>query len=290
MLALLGRFSRRRGPGQDAGEHGAGVRRVDHVVDLERRGGAERLAPGVLLGDQFLVACPAGIGVLERVEFGAVAQPHRALQAHAAELPGRPGHGDGRSAQVARGHRHRAEAVGLAQHHRADRHGEPGAGHEQRAEASHDGRPLRRRPHHEAGRVDQRDDRQPVCLAQPQERRGLVGGVAVDRPAQLQRVAGQQPDRVPADAGQGRPHPDAEPGPQFEHAARVAQRLDDRPHVVAAHPVLRDEVAQHALVAVRSVPRDRTRAADVGQVAPRRRHRGSLVFDEQVHHAVRHLD
>ena len=39
--------------------HGAGVGRVDHVVDLERRGGAERLAAGVLLGDQLLVTRPA---------------------------------------------------------------------------------------------------------------------------------------------------------------------------------------------------------------------------------------
>jgi hypothetical protein len=117
----------------------------------------------------------------------------------------------------------------------ADRHGQPGAGHEQRAEAPHDGRPLRRGPDHEAGRVDQRDDRQPVGLAPPEEDRGVVGGVAVDRPAQLQRVTGQQPDRAPADAGQRGPHAGAEPGPQLEHAARIAEALDDRPHVVAAH-------------------------------------------------------
>ncbi len=92
-----------------------------------------------------------------------------------------------------------------------------------------------------------------------QERGGLVGGVAVDRPAQVQRVAGQQPDRVAVDAGEGGQHPGAEPGPQLQHAARVAQGLDDRAHVVAAHPVLRDEVAQHPLVGVRASERGHAR-------------------------------
>ena len=92
-----------------------------------------------------------------------------------------------------------------------------------------------------------------------------------------------------ADAGQGGQHARAEPGAQFQHAAGVTQGLDDRPHIVAADAILREEVAQPALVGVRGVGL-RLRIADVGQVPPGRTHRGGLVDDEQVHHAVRHLD
>src|SRR5712691_7800557 len=71
-----------RGPSQDVAQHGAGVGRVDHVVDLERHGGAERLAAGVLLGDQLLVPRLPGLGVADRVKFLAVARSEE----HTSEL------------------------------------------------------------------------------------------------------------------------------------------------------------------------------------------------------------
>jgi hypothetical protein len=99
------------------------------------------------------------------------------------------------------------------------------------------------------------------------------------------------PAACPSEAGQRGDHPDAEPGAQLEHAAGVAQRLDDRPHVVAAYPVLRDEVAEHPLVGVfgRAVEGGHGTRAEIREVAPRRLHSGRLVRDEQIHHPVRYL-
>jgi hypothetical protein len=58
------------------------------------------------------------------------------------------------------------------------------------------------RADHEAGRVDERDDRQAVGIAELHEAGGLVGRVGVDRAAEMRRVAGQDADRSPFDPGE----------------------------------------------------------------------------------------
>src|SRR5215471_8621427 len=67
---------------QGADQDRAGVRRVDDVVDLERRRGAQRLAPLVVRGHELVVPLLALGRVGDRVQFPAVAQPDRSLQAH----------------------------------------------------------------------------------------------------------------------------------------------------------------------------------------------------------------
>lgn len=102
---------------------------------------------------------------------------------------------------------------------------------------------------HEARRVAQRQQRQPVRVAQLHEARGLVGGGRVDGAAQVARVVGDAAEGAPFDADQRGQDAAAEGGAQFEHRAGVGQRLDHGAHVVAAQPVLRDHMAQPARVA-----------------------------------------
>lgn len=66
-----------------------GLRRVDHVVELEQRGSVERL--GVLLGQRGQLAdsllALALIG--DRLELPAEPQPDRSLEPHRAQMGGR---------------------------------------------------------------------------------------------------------------------------------------------------------------------------------------------------------
>src|SRR5262249_34189680 len=65
---------------------------VDHLVDLEEGGGVEPLAALVHARHHLLVLpLPLG-GVRDRRQLVSVAELHRALEAHAAELARRPGH------------------------------------------------------------------------------------------------------------------------------------------------------------------------------------------------------
>ena len=76
------------------------------------------------------------------------AEPHRALEAHRAEVRRRPRDGEQRLVQAAGDHRLRAEAVAAAQDHRDERHAQRGAGDEQPRGVAHEaGRlGLRARP------------------------------------------------------------------------------------------------------------------------------------------------
>ena len=60
------------------------------------------------------------------------------------------------------------------------------------------------RPHHDAGRVAQRQDRHVEGVAELHEARGLVGAVAVDRAAQMLGIVGDDADRPALDADQAR--------------------------------------------------------------------------------------
>ena len=89
--------------------------RVDHVVDLEVLRHVHGLP--VLVGPRHhgVEGGRPLVGVIDEVELPPEAQPHRALEAHAAELARRPGHGEQRPAEAAAGHGLRAQPVGLPQ-------------------------------------------------------------------------------------------------------------------------------------------------------------------------------
>ena len=73
------------------------------------------------------------------------------------------------------GHGLGPEPVPLAQDDAGEGHRERRADDEHAAHVAHQRRLLRLGPHHEAGRVAQRQHRQPERLAQLQEAGGLVG-------------------------------------------------------------------------------------------------------------------
>ena len=162
---LVGPSSRKQQPGDPS----PGVRRVDHVVELERGGRRERLA--MLIGglDQLVEQHLAFGQVLDRGQFLAEPQPDRALETHAADLPGRPGNGELRRVERTAGHRHCAQPVTLSQNHHPERHGQPRADDEEPAEPPDRGVDLGIRADHEARCVAQRNDRQPKRFAQRQE-------------------------------------------------------------------------------------------------------------------------
>jgi len=100
--------------------------------------------------------------------------------------------------EAARGHRHRAEPIALAQHDGEEGHAQRGADHEEPARVPHLGACLDVGSDHESRRVDQRDDRQAVRVAQLQEARELVGRLDVDRTGKVRRVVRHQTDRLPS--------------------------------------------------------------------------------------------
>ena len=87
-FSVRGQWRRDRCEG--ARDPAARVDRVDHVVDLEVRGGVDRLAVLVHAGDHLLEGFPPLFRVLDGRELVAVAELDRAFEAHAAELARRP--------------------------------------------------------------------------------------------------------------------------------------------------------------------------------------------------------
>ena len=88
------------------------------------------------------------------------------------------------------------------------------------------------------------------------------------------------------DANQCRHDADAELGSQFQHRVVVSQQVDDLAHVVGAQPVLRNHVAQLALIGGAPF---REPALEVGEVFLHCGHRFLFVLDEDVDDAVGHL-
>ena len=206
---MFGRFlpvrrgGRRRGAERRA-DPPAGVGRVDDVVDLEVAGGVDGLAVLVHAVDHLLEGPLALAGVLDGLQLLAVAEPHGALEAHAAELAGGPGHAEQRRLEAAAGHGLGAEAVALAQDDRAGRHGDVGAGDEQAADVADQRRLLGLGTHHDPGRVAEEEQRQVEGVAELHEARGLVGPVGVDGPGQVHRVVGDDAHRAPLDPDRAR--------------------------------------------------------------------------------------
>src|SRR3546814_4258656 len=97
--------------------------------------------------------------VFDGLELLAVAEAHRAFEAHAAELAGGPGHAEQRRLEAAAGHGLGAEAVALAQDDRAEGHREVGAGDEQAADVAHERGLLGVGTDHDPGGVAEEEDR-----------------------------------------------------------------------------------------------------------------------------------
>jgi hypothetical protein len=103
-----------------------------------------------------------------------------------------------RRVKAAGRHGHRAQAIALAQHHADEGHAQMRRGDEHAAHMAHLRLLLDLRADHEAGRVDQADDRQAVRVAQLHETRRLVGRIGIDGAAQVLRVVGHQPTARPS--------------------------------------------------------------------------------------------
>ena len=145
---------------------------------------------------------------------------------------------------------------------------------------------LRLRPDHEPGRVAQRHHGQPPGLAQPQEPGGLVRALGVDRPAQVQRVAGEHADWPAVEAAEDGEHRPAVVPQEFQAAAFIEQGVDHRADVVGAQPVLRDEMTLDPLVGGRAgdpLPRQQGQRGLCGGDGR------ALVGDEDVDHPVGRL-
>ena len=185
--------------------------------------------------------------------------------------------------KTAGGHALRTQPVALAQHHGEHRHGDTRSDHEHPAHMAHDAGLLGLRADHEARGVAQRDDRQIEGITQLPEPGGLVAGRRVDRAAQVHRVVGDQAHRPALDANQCSQDADPEVRPQLQHRPGVGELLDDGAHVIDPQPILRDGVAQQALIAAAPVL---DRALEIGQVPAR--HLGGLllVIDQHIDHAI----
>ena len=75
-------------------------------------------------------------------------------------------------------------------------------------------------------------------VAQLQEAGGLVGGLGVDRPAEMGGVVGDHPQRAALQAGQRGHHARAPSAAQLEHRALVEELLHDVADLVAALALL----------------------------------------------------
>ena len=218
-----------------------------------------------------------------RLQFLAVTQAHRAFEAHAAKLARGPGHRGQGFVEAPAGHGHRAQPVALAQHHAEQRHPQMCRRHEQARDMAHLRGGFGVGPDHEAGRVDQADNGQPVRVAQLHETGRLVGRVGVDRAAQMQRVVGHQPHRAPGHAGQCGMDAHAKTRAQHQEAAFVGDALHGRAGVVHAQAVFGDHMAQG--LGRRCLPAGGD-ALKKRQVMPRRRHGLRFVIHQHIDHAV----
>jgi len=128
----------------------------------------------------------------------------------------------------------RSEAITLAQNDAEQRHGETSPGHKHAGDMTHDRGLLRFGPHHEAGRVAQRHDRNVKGIAKLHETRGLIARRRIDRATEMLRIVGDQPERLALDANESGDDPDTEIPAYFEHRSLVGQQIDDVAHVIDA--------------------------------------------------------
>ena len=217
----------------------------------------------------------------------AVAQAHRAFEAHAAKLARGPSHSGQGFMKAAAGHGHRAQAIALAQHHAEQGHPQVRCRHKHARDMAHLGRGFGVGPDHEAGCIDQAHDGQAMRIAQLHEAGRLVGGIGVDGTAQMQRVVGQHAERATTHPRQSGVNAQAKSRAQLQHTALIGDALHGRSGVVRAQTVFGHHVAQRlggwcfpvSLCALKK-----------RQVMPCHGHGLHLAIHQHIDHAVAMLD
>ena len=139
------------------------------------------------------------------------------------------------------------------------------------------------RPDHEAGRIHQAHDGQPVRVAQLHEASGFVGGIGVDRATQVQRVVGHEAHWPPRDARQRGVYAHAKTSAQMQKTAFIGNALHGGACVVHAQAVFGHHVAQG--LCRRRLPFG-WRALKTRQVMTRGSHRLRFVVHQDVDHPV----
>ena len=166
--------------------------RGDELVDVA--GAGRDFGPQLRVGVVVASSLAGGVGSSRGGELAAMDDPDRRLGAHHADLGLRPGeHVVG--AEVLGVHRDESSPERLAQNHRHARHGRLGERMDEcSAEADH-ARGLLAGARHEAGRVDEYEQRDPEGVALGDEARALLRAGGVEHAAEVARLVGDHPDR-----------------------------------------------------------------------------------------------
>ena len=264
------------------GDLAAGVRRVDHGIDVST------------LGRHVRIEQPLGVVGLEGrplVGCGPPLEDRRGLAgAHHGEL--RPG--PGQAQVVAHGlgvHHDERAAVALAQDHADSRHGGAGVGEHQLGAVADHPAPFEILAGVEARRVDERDDRQIERVAERDEAGGLLRTGDVEGAGERHRLVGDDADRPPVDGREGGDRVGRPPVAQLEEAALVDDRFSDLAHVVAARRGRRHQIARFGArpvgrVVVRPAFRlDVDVVGEIGQERLGRLDRSVAIGDDHRRHA-----
>ena len=149
-----------------------------------------------------------------------------------------------------------------------------------------DALPLDVGPDHEAGDVGEEEERKVEGVADPDEARRLVGAVNEQNAALLHRLIGDDPDDLPAKAGETGQQLLREELFDLEPRGLIYERFDDLSHVISALGLLGDQFGDRP--ACRRVARfdpRRTRrpvCRQVGEVSPSGRDGGLVVSHQEV--------
>ncbi len=187
---------------QPVPDRAARLGRVDHVVELRVARGDVRIDVGAdLLRQLELLRHPFLLGDgLERL---AVDDRDRAVGPHHRDLRGRPR--DDVVGLVGQAVHHEvAGAVALAQDHADLRDGRLAHREQHLGAVADDPLLLHRGADDEAGHVVEEHERDPERVAEPDEARGLVRRVHVQRAAEHHRLVRDDPDRLTTDASRAR--------------------------------------------------------------------------------------
>ena len=136
---------------------------------------------------------------------------------------------------------------------RDQRDAQRSAGHQQARRPPDEPGGLGLRPDHVAGRVDQRQHRQPERITELEEAGRLVGRGAGDGTCHHHRVVGDHADGPSLHAGERGHHLRRKPLAQERDGILIGERLDDRCHLVGAACPLGNCLAERLLVGGRPI-------------------------------------
>src|SRR5690606_19999931 len=239
-------LAQRRGQGRELGDEGAGLGRIDDVLDHECLGTAKRRSQRA---HPLLYLRTLGFRVGRGFDIRLVGDLETAFDRQRAPLGARPGIAKAEAARmlVTAG----GDAEGLA-----DDHGTPGhrrlryRGRRPHADP-HDPLDLGIEPDLEAGHADEAQHRQAKQLGNTEQPDELLVGSAIPGAAIVIRIACEHDHRPAVDAGEPRGQGLAPAATDLEEGSRVDESLDDAADLVDLARVLGDHVAQFRLVGAR---------------------------------------